>query len=263
MVRFSIRPCPLSISQARSPSAARRAVGRGGKADLRRGEDGRDVGPQRGLVLRDRQHVVASSFDHRGAHITVREHGVAGDDFALHREHAQQFQRGFVLVGRGIHPQLAHDGSDIWGIGRHQVDPGRLAVAAAPGGFAVDGELGGVARPEPPLDPLADARLEVRDIDATEDPRLGGLAEAALPGEAQQWAELPAPLLAVLDDGLGAGHAREQGDDGQGEKGGERMPLALGAARIMNAFKEFHQRGVGFHARVRNRGLTRIIDHGT
>ena len=41
--RFSIRPCPLSTSQARSISASRRAAWRGGKAGLGLGEGGRDV----------------------------------------------------------------------------------------------------------------------------------------------------------------------------------------------------------------------------
>jgi hypothetical protein len=43
-----------------------------------------------------------------------------------------------------------------------------------------------------------------------------------------------------LDDGLGARHPREHGDHGQAEQRGERVPLAPGTTRIMNAFKEFH-----------------------
>ena len=96
----------------------------------------------------------------------------------------------------------------------------------------------------------ADARLEVGDVDPAEDPRVGRLAEAPPGGEPEVLEELPAPLLAVLDDCLVAGHPREHGDDGQAEQGGEGVPLALGATRIMNAFKEFHQRNAGFHARV-------------
>ena len=94
----------------------------------------------------------------------------------------------------------------------------------------------------------ADARLEVRDIDPPEDPRVGGLAEAAPPGEPEEPQEVPAPLPAVIDEGLVAGHAREHGDDRQAEQGGQRVPLAPGPARIVNAPEQFHQRGAGIHA---------------
>src|SRR5512142_3560320 len=83
------------------------------------------------------------------------------------------------------------------GIGGHQVDPGRVAVATAAGGPAVDGDVWGVARPQPPLDPSAHARFEVDDVDPAEDPRVGGLAEAPPGGEPEVSEELPAPLLAV------------------------------------------------------------------
>ena len=102
MVRLSTRPCPLSTSQARSISASARAVWRGGKTSLRLGEGGRDVGTECRLVFPHGKDVVASPLDHLRTHITVREHGVAGDDLALDREHSQQFQRGLVLVGLGI-----------------------------------------------------------------------------------------------------------------------------------------------------------------
>src|SRR5947209_7733994 len=100
--RLSIRPCPLSTSHARSTSAARRAAWRGGKAGHRRGEGGRDVPGGCRLVLLHRQDVITPPVDHRRTKIAVREHGVAGDDLALDREHPQQFQRGLVLVGLGI-----------------------------------------------------------------------------------------------------------------------------------------------------------------
>src|SRR5512135_1693463 len=58
-----------------------------------------------------------------------------------------------------------------------------------------------------------------------------------------------------------AGHAREHGDDGQGEQGGERVTLAPGGSWIVKALKEFHQRGVGFHARVLIRSPSGVIHH--
>jgi hypothetical protein len=73
--------------------------------------------------------------------------------------------------------------------------------------------------------------------------------------------ELPTPLLAVLNDRLIRGHAREHGDDGQAEQGGQRVPLALGPSWIMKSPKQFHQRGVGFHARLLIRRPSDVIGH--
>jgi hypothetical protein len=85
IARFSMRPCPLSDSDARSISASRRADWRGGKAGLRLGKDSRDIRQQRRLVFLNRQNVVAPSFDDRGTNITVRKHRIASDNFALNR----------------------------------------------------------------------------------------------------------------------------------------------------------------------------------
>jgi hypothetical protein len=200
------------------------------------------------LVLVDGNDVIASSVGPLFTTIAVRDQGVARDDLALDREHSQQFQCRLVFVGLGIHPELTHDGSDVRGRGRDQVNRGSFTVATATGGRAVDREVGGVIRPQPSTDPPTNARLEVRDVDPSKDPRRGGLAEAAPPREAEELQELSSPLLAVIHDGLVAGHAREHGDDSQREQRWEGMPLALRWARIVNTFKEFHQRDVGFHA---------------
>ena len=134
--RFSIRPCPLSISQARSISASRRAAWRGGKAGLRLGKGSRDVPAERRLVLLHRQHVITSPFDHLRTEIAVREHAIASDDLALDREHPQELQSGLVLIGLGIDPELSQDRLDVRSIGRHQVNPGvspsRLPRAVLP-----------------------------------------------------------------------------------------------------------------------------------
>jgi hypothetical protein len=247
-VRLSIRPCPLSAAHARSILPSRHAAWRGGKADLGHGDSGRDVGPECRLVLLDGQDVVPTPLDDFGADVAVREPGVAGDDPVLHRQHPQQFQRGLVFVGLSVPPQVGPNGSDIQGISGDQVNPRRLAVTTAAGGLAVEGEVRGVLRIEPPWNPLSETRLEVRDVDAPEDPRVGSLAEAASPGKSQETEELPAPLLAVIDEGLGAGHAREQGDDSPREQRGKGMALAPGTTRIIDAFKEFHQGRMSVHA---------------
>src|SRR3974377_4486 len=155
--------------------AARRAAWRGGKAGLWLGEGGSDVLGQRRLVLLHRQDIITAPFDHGRADIPARENGIAGDDFALQRQPPQQLQRGLVLVGLGIHSELGQDRLDLRGVGGDQVDPGRVAIAAAPGGLAVDGDVGSVARPESPLDPLPDPRLQAGDVNRAETPTGGRL----------------------------------------------------------------------------------------
>jgi hypothetical protein len=177
----------------------------------------------------------------------VREHGVAGDDLALDRQHSQELQRGLVFVGLGINSELADDRLDVRGIGGHQVNPGPLTVATSSDGLAVDGDVRGLVQSEPPLDPLGDARLKVRDVDPAEDPGVGRLAKAAFPGEAKEIKERSTSFATVLDDAFVTGHAREHGNDSQRKEGGKGMSLTLGTARILNAYKQFHQR-IGFHA---------------
>ena len=260
--RFSTRPCPLSTSEARSISAWRCAAWRGGKAGLWLGEGGSDVLGQRRLVLLHRQDIITAPFDHGRADIAVREHGIAADDFALQRQHPQQLQRGLVLVGLGIYPELGQDRLDLRGVGGDQVDPGRVAIAAAPGGLAVDGDVGSVARPESPLDPLPDPRLEVGDVNPAEDARVGRLAEASAGGEPEE-SGTPSPAPCRLDDGFVTGHAGKHGDNGQAEQSRERVAFALGPARILKALKKFHQGNVGFHTRTLIRSASRSInDHG-
>jgi hypothetical protein len=103
-----------------------------------------------------------------------------------------------MFVGLGIHPKLGQDRLDVRGIGGEQVDPGRRAVATAPGGLAVDGDVRGVVLPEVSPEPLAQSSLEVGDVDAAEDPRIGGLTEAPTGGEPEVLEERPTPFLAVL-----------------------------------------------------------------
>jgi hypothetical protein len=145
--RFSIRPWPLSISHACSISASRRALWRGGKAGLRLGECRHDVLAKCRLILFHGQDVIASSIDHFRANIAVREHSVSCDNFALERQYPQEFQRGLVFVGLGIHPELGQDRFDIRGKGGHEMHSGRAAVATPPGGLTVDGDMG--ASPDP------------------------------------------------------------------------------------------------------------------
>jgi hypothetical protein len=144
--------------------------------------------------------------------------------------------------------ELTHIRGNVRGIVGHQMDPRRVIVATAPGRLAVDGAVRGVARPVPSLEPLADTRFEVRDVDPAEDSRVGGLVEAAPPGEPQELKERPAALLNRTGEGFVAGPAGEHGDDGQRQKSGQGMAFAPGATRIAKSCKEFHQGGVGANA---------------
>src|SRR5208337_2546479 len=213
------------------------------------------------LVLLHRQDVIASPFDHLRTKIAMREHRVARDDLVLDRQHPQEFRSGLVLVGLGIDPELGQNRFDVRGGDGHQVDAGRAAVATPPGGLAVDGQVRGVVLPELRLNPPANTRLEVDDVDPAKDPRIGSLTETPLGGEPEKLQKPPAPLLAVLNDRLIAGHARKHAYDRQAEQCGERVPLTLGAARIVKALKKFHQRGAGVHARVLIRSPSDVIHH--
>jgi hypothetical protein len=242
MARFSMRPCPLSFSDARSISAARRADWRGGKTGLWLGEDSRDVRQQCRLVFLDWEDVVPPSFDHLGTDIAMRKHCITGDDLASNRQYPQQFQSRFVFVRLGIDSQLSHGGMSIGGVCSHKVNCRSVAVATPTGRFPIDREMNSVTCSEASLNPTTHAGLELRYIDPSENPRVGGFAQTAPSGESEEIQELATPLFTVLDDRLVAGHARKHAHDSQRKKCGKRMSLPLGAAWILNAFKEFQQR---------------------
>ncbi len=154
------------------------------------------------MIVFDRQDVVASSFEDLGTNIAMREHRIARNDLALDRQHSQQFQRRLVFIRLGVDPELSHGGVDVGGIGGHQVGCGRILIPTSPGGLTIDGKMKSRTGREASLDPLADARLKVGDVDPSKNPRVGGLAEAATPGEPKEIEEFPASLLAVLSDRL-------------------------------------------------------------
>ncbi len=238
----------MSISRASSISASRRAVCREGKAGLWLGEGGRNVFPERRLVLLDWEHVISSSFDDLRTKITVREHCVTRDDLVLDRDHSQNFQGGLVLVGLGIDPESSQDRFDVRGEAGEQVNARRVAVSAPPGSLAVDRGVRGVVFAKLGLNPPAHTRLEVNHVDPAKDPRVSRLREAPLGCKPEKLQKLPAPFLAELDDSLIAGHPRKRADNRQAEEHRKRMPLPLGTSRILKSLKEFPQRSLGFHA---------------
>jgi hypothetical protein len=250
----------LSFSDARSISASRRAAWRGGKAGLWLGEDSGNVCQQRRLVFFDGQEVVSPSFDYLGAEITLREHCISSDDLASDRQYPQHFQSGFVFVRLGIHSQLSHRGMDLRRIRGNKVDGWRFAIATSTGRFTIDRDMVSLTCSNAPLNPTTNVGLEFRYIDPSEDPRIRGFAQTAPSSESEEVEELPTSLLAVLDDRLVAGHARKHGNNSQRKKGGERVSLPLGAAWIVNAFKEFQQRLLGIHASVLMRCSFSVIN---
>jgi hypothetical protein len=131
-----MRPCPLSVLWAvrsRGGSGGRPSGGKSGgyRACRRREAEGRrDVGPQAGLVVLDEEQVIALLGDDGRADIALTEQGVPGDDAALDRQDAQQFQRRLVFVGLGIDADLHQDRVDQRGVGGDQVLARHGAVAA-------------------------------------------------------------------------------------------------------------------------------------
>jgi hypothetical protein len=242
MVRFSMRPWPLSFSDARSISASRRAAWRGGKTGLWLGEDRRNVRQQRRLVFLDRQDVVSPSFDHLGTDIAMREHCISGDNLSSDRQYPKQFQSRFVFVRLGIHSQLSQSGVSVGSVRSNKVDCRCVAIAAPTGCFAIDRDMSSVTCSKASLNPTTNARLELRYVDPSENPRVGSFAQTTPTGESEEIEEVPTSLFAILNDRLIAGHARKHSNHSQRKKGRERVTLAFGAARIVNAFKEFQQR---------------------
>src|SRR5262249_54990893 len=107
-VRFSRRPCPLSLRLANCVAGTASGSPSGGKSRgqpprlLLIGQPGGYVVGQRRLVVLDGQDVIAAAGDDLGAEVALAEEGVASDDAAPQRQDAQQLQSGLVLVGLGI-----------------------------------------------------------------------------------------------------------------------------------------------------------------
>jgi hypothetical protein len=80
----------------------------------------------------DRADVVAASRQHLGTDVFLAEQGIAGDYLAVEGQDTQQFQGRRVLVGLGVHAELAEDGRYPGGVGGEQVDAGHAPAGRAP-----------------------------------------------------------------------------------------------------------------------------------
>jgi hypothetical protein len=196
------------------------------------GQPGGYVRDQPGLVVLGEEEVVALAVDHLLAEIALAEHRVAGDDAALDRQDAQQLEGGLVIVGLGVHPDLSQDGLGVLAVGGDEVLPRDIAVPAAAGGLAVQVEdqlgVGGQAGG----DPGGQGGLEGGDVEAAEEDGEGGLGGGLAAPEAQHVSQGEALVAAELGDGLVALGTGEQGEDGEGEDGGQRVAPSLAGARV-------------------------------
>lgn len=224
MVRFSIRPCPLSTLHATLPGGGGGSKGGEGgclppllRLEL---QAGRHIDTQGGLVLLDEQHVVPAAVHHRRAEVPLAEGGVTGKDAAPDRQDAEQFQRRLVLVRLGVHPQLGQHGPGGRGVGGDQMQAGDVTVPAAAGGLAVDTHMQPVRGAQPGGHPAAQGGLEGGHVEGAEEGGQAGLggrlaaAEAECPGEGE-----PVVAAELGDGGVGLA-AGEHGQDGQAEDGG-------------------------------------------
>ena len=145
-VRCSRRPCPLSVHWAvRSGGGCggRPPGGKSGGDGLRRrhkAEARGDVRLQPGLVVFDKEEIIALLCEDRRANVALAEHGIPDDDTALDGQDAQQFESGLVFIGLGIDFDLDKDRFDERGVGGDEMLAGHRAVAAATQRLAVEGE---------------------------------------------------------------------------------------------------------------------------
>lgn len=106
---------------------------------------------------------------------------------------------------------------------------GQAAGGAAAQGLAVqaDDPVGGAAGGQP----AAQSRLDAGRVEAAEQLAQGGLVRGAGAAEPEGERERR-PEPAELGDGLQAGHAREHGDDGEGQDRRQGVDEAAGVARV-------------------------------
>lgn len=237
-VRRSIRPCPLSTRLATCPGGGGGTWPVGGKSRgtaprlLLEGQPGLDVGDQAGLIILGEQDVVPALVDDLGAQVALAEHGVAGDDTAGQRQHAQQLQGRLVFVGLGIDPQLRQHRLTMGGVGGHQVLPGYLIVLAAAGGLAVQAHQEFLAFGQAGADPACQGVFQSRDVQGTEDFAEGGRGRGLAAAKAQGPGQGRALVAAVLGDGGVALTAGEHGQHGQGEQGGQGVASPVARAGV-------------------------------
>lgn len=171
----------------------------------------------------------------------LTEHGVAGDDLALHRGDAQEGQRRLVLVRLGVDADLPDHRLHRRGEQRHQMHRRHVPVVGAAEGFAVEGEV--LAQIGTALEnPVPRDAFEGVDVEASEDAGVGGHARRLPPAEAERESEGLAVIATELSDPLEGGSPGQHGDHRQTQHGREVVHLALPLPRVVNAVEHLGQR---------------------
>jgi hypothetical protein len=90
------------------------------------------------LVTLDHEQVIAPLLDDLRAQVALAEHGIAQNNMASERQDAQQFQRGFMLVGLGVNADLGENRLMLMSVGGNEMVTRRLTVATAPQRLTVE-----------------------------------------------------------------------------------------------------------------------------
>jgi hypothetical protein len=106
-----------------------------------KGEAGLNVYLQARLVGLHRQQIVAPGVEDLLTEVALAEQGVAGDDPACNGQEAQQPQGRLVFVGLAVDLDLGEDGLDLGGVSGDEMLAREVALTAATGRLAVNGEM--------------------------------------------------------------------------------------------------------------------------
>lgn len=205
------------------------------------------VSDQRWLVVLGEKNVVAPLGHDLGTDVALAEHGVAAEEVAADRQNPQQLQGGLVLVGLGVHADLGEDGLDVRRVGGDEVLTGRIAVMAAAGGLAVEGDVEFFVGWQAGGDPARQGGFKGDDVELTKQDGKGGWGGCFAAAKSQDVGEGKPFIAAELGDGGVGFTPGEHGENGEGQNGGERMALATSFARVGNVRKSFDQGKRGRH----------------
>jgi len=206
---------------------------------------------QGGLVVFDRNQIVAVAREDGRAQVALGERGVAGDQHAVEDHAPNQLERGLVLVRLAVDRLLGDDAAEQGVEERNQMHSRQLSGAAPAEGLSVEGEAPTpVAHRRHPTDPRGESILEGLDVEprheSAERPQPRNATEAEL---AEQ---LPADIATPLQNRPQTSTVRQHRGADEREQRSNRIPLPLTATMITHALERFHQR----------RFLRSLLGHG-
>jgi hypothetical protein len=162
-----------------------------------------------------------------------------------------------VLVGLGIDPDLGDHGAGGGDEGAEQVDAGGLAVGRPPGGLAAQANGLPAGESDPASEPAGQGVFQRLNVEGGEQVGQAGLGRGLAAGEAQGVGQSGAVVAAELGDGGEALGAGEDGDDGEGQDGSQRVDPAAGVARVGDAGQSLDQGQIA-HGKALLGGYRRI-----